>query len=87
MPKTSSILSADEALRHRFLLLWVMTLLQYLRLLKNLFHSSVMWKDKKKMTTILGIHLILLGIGVFLQVFKARYFGGVSDTWAPGGLD
>ena len=39
------------------------------------------------MTTILGIHLILLGIGVFLQVFKARYFGGVSDTWAPGGLD
>ncbi|CBI33202.3 hypothetical protein VitviT2T_015765 [Vitis vinifera] len=38
------------------------------------------------MTTIFGIHLILLGIGVFLLVFKALYFGGVYDTWAPGGL-
>ncbi|KAL5646431.1 hypothetical protein ACJX0J_001207 [Zea mays] len=32
------------------------------------------WKDRNKMTTILGIHLIL-----------ALYFGGVYDTWAPGG--
>ncbi|KAK4797661.1 hypothetical protein SAY86_029987 [Trapa natans] len=38
------------------------------------------WKDRNKMTTILGIHLILL-------VFKALYFGGVYDTWAPGGGD
>ncbi|MFS7942675.1 Photosystem II CP43 reaction center protein [Helianthus anomalus] len=37
------------------------------------------------MTTLLGIHLILLGLGVFLLVFKALYFGGVYDTWAPGG--
>jgi photosystem II CP43 chlorophyll apoprotein len=37
------------------------------------------------MTTILGIHLILLG--AFLLVFKALYFGGVYDTWAPGGGD
>nr|YP_009561511.1 photosystem II CP43 chlorophyll apoprotein [Commiphora foliacea]QAT19599.1 photosystem II CP43 chlorophyll apoprotein [Commiphora foliacea] len=43
------------------------------------------WKDRNKMTTILGIHLILLGIGAFLLVFKALYFGGVYDTWAPGG--
>ncbi|KAG6540525.1 hypothetical protein Mapa_018038 [Marchantia paleacea] len=45
------------------------------------------WKDKNKMTTILGIHLILLGAGAFLLVFKALYFGGIYDTWAPGGGD
>ena len=41
------------------------------------------WKDRNKMTTILGIHFILLGIGAFLLVFKAIYFGGVYDTWPP----
>ncbi|KAL2898539.1 Photosystem II CP43 reaction center protein [Bienertia sinuspersici] len=35
------------------------------------------WKDRNKMTTILGIHLILL----------RSHFGGVYDTWAPGGGD
>jgi photosystem II CP43 chlorophyll apoprotein len=39
------------------------------------------------MTTILGIHLILLGVGAFIPVLKALYFGGVYDTWAPGGGD
>jgi photosystem II CP43 chlorophyll apoprotein len=39
------------------------------------------------MTTILGIHFILLGIGAFLLVWKALDFGGVYDTWAPGGGD
>jgi len=39
------------------------------------------WKDRNKITTILGIHLILLGIGVFLLVFEALYFGGIYDTW------
>ncbi|KAI9703058.1 MAG: hypothetical protein M1812_008351, partial [Candelaria pacifica] len=43
------------------------------------------WKDKNKMTTILGIHLVILGIGAWLLVWKALYFGGVYDTWAPGG--
>jgi photosystem II CP43 chlorophyll apoprotein len=43
------------------------------------------WKDKNKMTTILGIHLILLGAGSFLLVSKALYFGGIYDTWAPRG--
>jgi photosystem II CP43 chlorophyll apoprotein len=43
------------------------------------------WKDKNKMTTILGIHLIILGVGAWLLVWKALYFGGVYDTWAPGG--
>jgi photosystem II CP43 chlorophyll apoprotein len=45
------------------------------------------WKDRNKMTTILGIHLILLGVGVFLPVLKALYFGGVYDTWALGSGD
>ncbi len=45
------------------------------------------WKDKNKMTTIIGIHLILLGCGAFLLVFKAiGFFGfagaGVYDPWA-----
>ncbi|KAI3896589.1 hypothetical protein MKX03_023164 [Papaver bracteatum] len=46
---------------------------------------SYVWKDRNKITTILGIHLILLGICSFLLVLKALYFGGVYDTWAPGG--
>lgn len=44
------------------------------------------WKDKNKMTNILGYHLIMLGIGAWLLVWKAMYFGGVYDTWAPGGF-
>ena len=43
------------------------------------------WKDKNKMTTILGIHLLLLGAGALLLVGKAVFFGGIYDTWAPGG--
>ena len=45
------------------------------------------WKDKNQMTNIIGYHLILLGCGAFLLVFKAMFFGGVYDTWAPGGGD
>ena len=45
------------------------------------------WKDKNKMTNILGYHLIMLGLGAWLLVWKAMYFGGVYDTWAPGGGD
>ena len=45
------------------------------------------WRDKNKMTTILGIHLCLLGLGSLLLVAKAMYIGGVYDTWAPGGGD
>nr|AIA61162.1 photosystem II 44 kDa protein [Cyanidiaceae sp. MX-AZ01] len=45
------------------------------------------WRDKNKMTTILGIHLILLGLGAFLLVIKAMFLSGVYDTWAPGGGD
>jgi photosystem II CP43 chlorophyll apoprotein len=45
------------------------------------------WKDKNKMTTIIGFHLIMLGCGALLLVLKAMFFGGVYDTWAPGGGD
>jgi photosystem II CP43 chlorophyll apoprotein len=45
------------------------------------------WKDKNQMTNIIGYHLILLGLGAFLLVIKAMFFGGVYDTWAPGGGD
>jgi photosystem II CP43 chlorophyll apoprotein len=43
------------------------------------------WKDKNKMTNIIGFHLIILGIGALLLVLKAMFFGGIYDTWAPGG--
>lgn len=48
---------------------------------------SYSWKDKNQMTTILGIHLILLGAGAFLLVLKAMVYGGLYDPWAPGGGD
>ncbi len=37
------------------------------------------WKDDDKMTTIIGIHLILLGFGAWLLVAKALFWGGLYD--------
>jgi photosystem II CP43 chlorophyll apoprotein len=45
------------------------------------------WSDKNQMTNIIGYHLCILGGGAFLLVAKAMFFGGVYDTWAPGGGD
>ena len=37
------------------------------------------WKDGKKMTTILGIHLVLLGLGALLFVANAVFLNGIYD--------
>ena len=37
------------------------------------------WQDGGKMTTILGAHLVLLGMGALLLVLKATQFGGIYD--------
>jgi len=45
------------------------------------------WDDQYTMTSILGIHLVLLGAGAGLLWLKCSFFGGVYDPWAPGGGD
>ncbi|KAM3102202.1 photosystem II reaction center protein CP43 [Phormidesmis sp. 146-12] len=43
------------------------------------------WADKDKITSILGFNLISLGLGAWLLVCKAMFWGGLYDTWLPGG--
>lgn len=38
------------------------------------------WDDANKMTTIIGIHLVLLGLGSLLLVIKAMFYGGLYDA-------
>lgn len=45
------------------------------------------WRDRRKMSVILGSHLIVLGLGSALLVAKGTFGGGLYDTWAPGGGD
>ena len=45
------------------------------------------WDDQYTMTSILGIHLVLLGLGAGLLVAKGTIFGGLYDPWSPGGGD
>ncbi|WP_316432603.1 chlorophyll a/b binding light-harvesting protein [Leptolyngbya sp. NK1-12] len=40
------------------------------------------WEDGNKMTSIIGIHLVLLGMGALLLVLKATRFGGLYDPVA-----
>ena len=37
------------------------------------------WDDGNKMTTVIGIHLLLLGCGAWLLVAKAMFWGGIYD--------
>ncbi|NJN29410.1 MAG: chlorophyll a/b binding light-harvesting protein [Synechococcales cyanobacterium RM1_1_8] len=45
-------------------------------------YFSYDWKDQDKMSSILGIHLVLLGFGAFLLVAKAMFWGGLFDPAA-----
>ena len=50
-----------------------------------IFHFN--WKDRYKISSILGAHLGAVGIFSFCVILKSCYFGGLYDTLCPGGGD
>merc|ERR1712203_354487 len=48
---------------------------------------SFSWQDRYKISSILGVHLGVLGIGSILLFIKAVYLGGIFDTLSSGGGD
>lgn len=51
----------------------------------SIFHFS--WQDRFRISSILGVHLISLGVASFLLYLKGVSFGGLYDTSSPGGGD
>ena len=47
---------------------------------------SFQWRDRARISSVLGVHLALLGLGSFGLVFCSLLLG-VHDTWAAGGGD
>jgi photosystem II CP43 chlorophyll apoprotein len=50
-------------------------------------YFDIDYADKDKITDILAYNLFWLGVGAWLLVGKAMLWGGLYDTWAPGGGD
>lgn len=48
---------------------------------------SFSWQDRFRITSILGVHLIALGVASLLLYLKGTTLGGLYDTSAPGGGD
>lgn len=48
---------------------------------------SFSWSDRSRVSSILGVHLVFLGLGSLFLVVKGLYLGGLYDSWAAGGGD
>ena len=48
--------------------------------------STILWVDRFRITAILGVHLVFLGLGS-LTLFDKAITTGLYDTWAGGGGD
>jgi photosystem II CP43 chlorophyll apoprotein len=48
---------------------------------------SFSWTDRAKISSILGIHLVFIGLGSLFLVVKGLFLGGIYDSWAAGGGD